>query len=207
MRTIERVLTRALLAYWKRHEEPISVERPFSMNPSDNIQVTMNLIMPLTDPSAIGKAQLVQGLAAAVHDVTAGLDNTQIVHNGRFVLVGDSLCMFSVYDGDFASYIHDFIYNIGAAFDTILSFVADPPPLPVEDFPDDFVEWVRAHDAPQLPFQDLASINPPNDPDLLKLPRRLALLLHANPNAQLFAYQAYPGATTAKVRDVLKMGW
>ena len=207
MRTIERFLTSALLAYWKRHEEPIPSERPFSMNPSDNIQVTMNLIMPLADPSPIGKAQLVQGLAAAVHDVTAGLDNTQIVHHGRFVLVGDSLCMFSVYDGDFSSYIHDFIYNIGAAFDAILSFVEDPPPLPVEDFPDDFVEWVRAHDAPQLPFQDLASLNLRTDPDLLKLPRRLALLLQAHPDAQLFAYQAYPGATAAKVRDALEMGW
>ena len=207
MRTIERLLTGALLAYWKRREGPISYDRPFSMNPSDNLQVTMNLIMPLADPSPIGKAQLVQGLASAVHDVTAGLDNTQIVHHGRFVLVGDSLCMFSVYDGDFSSYIHDFIYNIGAAFDAILSFVADPPPLPVEDFPDAFVEWVRAHDAPQLPFQDLASLNPRTDADLLKLPRRLALLLQAQPNAQLFAYQAYPGASTAKVRYMLEMGW
>lgn len=207
MRTVERVLTGALLRYWSKREPPPSVETVFSMNPTDNIQRTMNLIMPLADPSPISKAQLVQTLASALHEVTAGLNNTQIVHNGRFTIVGEYLVMFSVYDGDFSSYIRDFIYNIGAAFDGIMKFVVDPPFTPVEDYPDEFVEWVRTHDAIQLPYQDIASINPAHDPDLTKLPRRLAIFLDHHQHAQLFSYEAYPGTTVAQIRYALEQGW
>jgi len=203
----ERLMVRALVAYWKRRDPYVLAERGFSMNPSDNLQRTMNLIMPLADASALGKARLVQTLAAAVHEVTAGLDNTEIVHNGRFVIVDRCLCMFSVYDGDFSNYIRDFIYNIGAAFDGILSFVKDPPPLPVEDNPDAFIDWVKAHDAPQLPYQDIASINPAYDPDLTKIARRLVLLLDTHPDAQLFSYFAYPGVSGAQIRHALQLGW
>jgi len=207
MGMVERMLTGALLKYWAKREPAPRLQAVYSMNPSDNIQRTMNLIMPLADPSPLGKAQLVQTLAAAVHEVTAGLNNTQIVHNGRFTIVGDHLVMFSVYDGDFSDYIRDFIYNIGAAFDGIMKFVVDPPRTPVEDFPDEFVEWVRTHDAPQLPYQDIASLNPASDPDLTKLGRRLAVLLDAYPHAQLFSYLAYPGATAAQTRAALEQGW
>lgn len=207
MGIVERLLTGALLRYWKKREPPPSVETFYSMNPTDSIQRTMNLIMPLANPSPIGKAQLVQTLASAVHEVTAGLNNTQIVHNGRFTIVGDYLVMFSVYDGDFSSYIRDFIYNIGSAFDGIMKFVADPPRTPVEDYPDEFVQWIRAHDAPQLPYQDIASLNPADDPDLTKLPRRLAILLDHHQHAQLYSYLAYPGATVAQTRYALDQGW
>lgn len=204
---LERLLIHALVLYWKRREPYVPVERGFSMNPSDNIQCTMNLIMPLADSSPLVKAQLVQRLASAVHEVTAGLNNTQIVHNGRFVLVDNSLCMFSVYDGDFSNYIRDFVYNIGAAFDGILSFVKDPPQLPVEEHPDEFIEWVKAHDAPQLPFQNIAELNPASDPDLSKIPRRLVVLLDSCPNAQLYSYGAYPGRSCAQIRRDLQLGW
>jgi hypothetical protein len=204
---MERLMSRALVAYWRKRDPYVPIERTFSMNPSDNVQVTMNLIMPLADPSPIGKARLVQTLASAVHEVIAGLNNTQIVHNGRFVIVGDNLCMFSVYDGDFSNYIRDFVYNIGGAFDGLLSFVADPPPLPVEDHPDAFVEWVKTHDAPQLPYQNIAALNPPSDPDLLKIPRRLVMAMDACPNAQLFSYHAYPGFSDAQIRHALQLGW
>jgi hypothetical protein len=204
---VERMLVRVLIRYWRRRDPLPPRELTFSPNPSDNVQMTMNLIMPLADSSALGKARLVQALAGAVPEVIAGLNNTQIVHNGRFVLVDDNLLMFSVYDGDFGNYIRDFILNIGEAFDVILSFVSDPPPLPVEEHPDEFIEWVRVHDAPQLAYWDIASLNPPDDRDLAKLPRRLVLGLDRDPNAQLFSYVAYPGVSAAKVREALGMGW
>lgn len=172
------------------------------MNPSDNVQTAMNLIMPLADPSPIARAQLVGALAPAIEEVFSGLNNTGIVHFGRFTIVDGNLCMFSIFDGDFSNYIRDFIYNIGGAFDALLQFVVDPPPLPVEAHPDAFIDWVVARDALQLPEQvtDLSD-------DLLKLPRRLALLMDAEPNAQVFVYRAYPGYSAAQIRDGLGIGW
>jgi hypothetical protein len=172
------------------------------MNPSDNLQVPMNLIMPLKDPSAIGRAKLAKALLGSVEQVVAGLNNTEIVHFGRFTIVDGNLVMFSIYDGDFANYIRDFIYNVGTAFDSLLSFVKDPPPLPVESDPDAFIEWVRRHDALQMPenVTDLSD-------DVLRLPRDLAITLDENDNVQLFVYRAYPSFSAAQIRDALDLGW
>ncbi|MFT7597904.1 MAG: hypothetical protein ACI8TP_000824 [Acidimicrobiales bacterium] len=200
---VKRLLESKLLAFWRwRDPPPVLPKHPFSMNPSDNVQTAMNLVMPLADPSPIARARLVGALAPAIEEVHSGLNNTGIVHFGRFIIVDGSLCMFSIYDGDFSNYIRDFIYNIGGAFDALLEFVANPPPLPVESHPDAFIEWVIEHDAFQLPEQVTELSDDP-----LKLPRNLALVLDAEPNAQVFVYRAYPGFSAAQIRDALKIGW
>lgn len=200
--TLERLVSPVLIRFWRWRDPPKYAPSRFSMNPSDNLQIPMNLIMPLKDSSAIGRAKLAKALLGAVDQVVAGLDNTEIVHFGRFTIVDGNLVMFSIYDGDFANYIRDFIYNVGTAFDALLGFVEDPPPLPVESDPDAFIEWVRAHDALQLPenVTDLSD-------DVLRLPRDLALLLDENTNTQLFVYRAYPAYSAAQIRNALKLGW
>lgn len=198
-----RALERGLVAYWRRKEPPVPPERPFSMNPSDNVQVAMNLVMPLADPSPVGRAKLVVALLGVMEQVVAGLNNTGIVHFARFTIVEGNLCMFSMYDGDFSNYIRDFIYNIGGAFDALLVFIKDPPSLPIEHSPDEFIDWVNAHDSLQLPAEHVANVAD----DLLSLPRKLTLLLDANPNTQLFVYRAYPGHSVAQVHDALNIGW
>ena len=126
----------------------------------------MNLVMPLADSSPLGHARLIQTLGGAVEEVIAGLDNTQLVHFGRFTIVDGNLCMFSFYDGDFSNYIRDFIYNVGAAFDGLLSHVKDPPPLPVEEHPDEFIDWVMERDALQVVFPDtVLQLGPADDRD------------------------------------------
>jgi hypothetical protein len=200
--TVERLLSPLLIKYWRWRDPPTYVPRRFSMNPSDNVQVPMNLIMPLADRSAVGRAKLARALLGAVEQVVAGLNNTEIVHFGRFTIVDGNLVMFSIYDGDFANYIRDFVYNVGTAFDGLLTFVEDPPPLPVEDHPDAFIDWVRAHDALQLPenVTDLSD-------DLRKLPRDLTLIMDEHENVQLFVYRSYPSFSAAQIRDALGLGW
>ncbi len=210
----ERLLVRVLTAIWRRKDPPVLPTRPFSTNPADNIQIPMNLVMPLADNSPLGRARLIQTLAGAVEEVIAGLDNTQIVHFARFTIVDDNLCMFSFYDGDFSNYIRDFIYNVGSAFDALLAFVEDHPPLPVEQHPDEFIAWVKVHDALQLEYPASAlQLGPEDDRDIVKLTRRLILLLdecdRTDPptNVQLFAYRSYAGFTVAQIRHALKIGW
>ncbi len=200
--SLERLVAPILIKYWRWRDPPTYDPPKFSMNPSDNVQVPMNLIMPLKDASAIGRAELAKALLGSVEQVVAGLNNTEIVHFGRFTIVDGNLVMFSIYDGDFGNYIRDFIYNVGTAFDGLLAFVKDPPPLPVESDPDAFIEWVRRHDALQMPenVTDLSD-------DVLRLPRDLAITLADNDNVQLFVYRAYPAFSAAQIRDALDLGW
>src|SRR3979409_2660189 len=76
---------------------------------SDNVQQTMNLIMPLRDPTPAGRAILLQLFMAQTDVVLSGLHNVGTVHYARFDLLDDKLCLFSIFDGDFAAYIRDFI--------------------------------------------------------------------------------------------------
>jgi hypothetical protein len=210
----ERLLVRVLTAIWRRKDPPALPGHDYSTNPSDNIQIPMNLVMPLADNSPLGRARLIQTLAGAVQEVIAGLDNTQIVHFARFTIVDANLCMFSFYDGDFSNYIRDFIYNVGSAFDGLLSFIKGHPPLPVEQHPDEFIQWVKDHDALQLEYPtSVLQLGPEDDRDIVKMSRRLLLLLdecsRTDPptNVQLFAYRSYPGFTVAQIRNAFKIGW
>jgi len=210
----ERMLVRALTAIWRRKDPPVLPERAFSTNPSDNIQIPMNLVMPLADTSPLGRARLIQTMAGAIPEVVAGLDNTQIVHFARFTIVEENLCMFSFYDGDFSNYIRDFIYNVGSAFDALLVFIKDHPPLPVEQHPDEFIQWVKDRDAIQLVYPDsVLALGPEDDRDIVKMSRRLVLLLdecrRTDPptNVQLFAYRSYPGYSVAQIRHAFEIGW
>src|SRR5271170_4967495 len=116
-------------------------------SPPVSLQRPMTLVMPLADPSYAGIQSLMQNvfMAPGVSLGTA-LDNGGTVHFARFVVIENSLVMASSYDGNFADYIQMFIHTIGDVFELLMGFVVDPPPLPVQQHPDAFVDWVHAHD-------------------------------------------------------------
>jgi hypothetical protein len=201
-RWLERSFERALIAYWRRREPFVQPGRTFSVAPGDNIQQTMNLVMPLRDTSPVTLAHLASAMGSVQDVLSAGLDNVGTVHFARFDVIGGRLCMISVYDGDFATYIRDFIVTIGAVFDLLLDYVDDPiPPRPVEKNIDAFIDWVDEHDL--LQFGNVLSLGP----DLETLPRRVVLLFDACPETQLAVYRSYPGYTVAQIRRALGLGW
>ena len=179
----------------------------------------MNLVMPLKDTSAIGRAKATLAIAQNVDEIFAGLDNVGTVHFARFVLIGDYLCMISVYDGDFSNYIRDFIATIGSVFDQVVKLVEGGEAItPSANHIEAFIDWVHAHDlfqAPDLPtdlftLQDAArgTARASARDGLRLLPRDLILQLHANPNVSLGGgYRAYPGFSAAQVRQKLGVGW
>ena len=197
-----RVMEKGLLAYWQRRDPQDPPRIPTSMNPSDNVQIALNLVMKLQDKSPIARARLGQALGPAMEEVFAGLNNTGLVHFGRMTVVDGYINLLTIYDGDFTNYVRDFVYNVGPAFNIILSFVADAPSLPVEDHPDEFVEWVMSHNALQLPENSMDLSD-----DISTLPRRLALIMDDHDAVQYFVYRAYPGYSMAQIRDALKIGW
>ncbi len=102
-----------------------------ALQPSENLQRMMNLIMPLKDTSPVGRAHAAFAIAQNVDAIFAGLENVGTIHFARFDLIGDNICMLSVYDGDFTNYIRDFIVTIGSVFDAVIDLVeggrqADP---------------------------------------------------------------------------------
>lgn len=197
-----RLLTRVLIRVWQRLDPTEVPRRPSSLALADNVQGSMNLIMPLRHPGPDTTAQLAQLLVAQNDALFTGLDNVGTVHFARFDIVDGKLCMISIYDGDFATYIRDFIVAIGDIFDALMGFVADPPPTPVQEHIDAFIDWVDARDLLQLP-ENLTVLSD----DLQKLPRKLLSVVDQQPNVQLGVYRAYPGLSAAQVRQRVGFQW
>lgn len=89
--------------------------------------------------------------------INAGLDAVGTVHFARFLPApgftsdpptSQTLWVMTEYDGTFDQYIQDFVNQMGDVFDKLLSFVSDPPPLPVQSNIAAFGKWVAAHNAP-----------------------------------------------------------
>ncbi|MCZ8147830.1 MAG: hypothetical protein O9325_08290 [Roseomonas sp.] len=213
---------RVVVPYWAARcpTPPLPGGPRPAIQPGENVQRMMNLVMPLKNKSAIGRAEAAIAIAENVDEIFAGLDNVGTVHFARFVVIGDNLCMISVYDGDFSNYIRDFIAAIGSVFNAIVAQVeGGEKVIPCEKNIDAFIEWVHAHDLFQLPdfptdlldLQDEArgvKSRPPAPGLMRSLSRELVLQFHANPNAMLGGgYKAYPGYSVAQLRSKLGVGW
>ena len=190
-----------------------------SVQPGDNVQRMMNLIMPLKDKSAVGRALAALAIAQNKDEIYAGLDNVGTVHFARFVIVDDNICMFSVYDGDFTNYIRDFIVTIGSVFDDVVGLVeGGDDVIPSAHNVEKFIDWVHDHDAYQVSdvatdiLRDQEAANgdtgPGGNDNLRLLPRSLILQLNVNTNVSLGSgYRAYPGYSVAQVRQQFGVGW
>ncbi len=201
----EILLERILISFWRRASPVTTPRPPFLTAPADNLQRHMNLVMPLADQTAVGRAAAVQAVAASIDEVFTGLSNVGTVHQARFDLVGGNLCMFSVYDGDFEAYIRDFISVFGSVFDALMKIVVDPPPHPCETAPQDFIDWIGRHDSVQIPG-DLTMLFP-DEPHIKNLSRDLVLLLDQNANIQIGRFSNYPGLSAAQIRMATGSGW
>jgi hypothetical protein len=210
-----------LVPLWARLTpvKPLSGGPRPSFQHGDNVQCMMNLIMPLKIKSPIGRAEAALAIAQNKDAIYAGLNNVGTVHFARFVIVGDNICMFSVYDGDFTNYIRDFIVTIGSVFDAVVSLVdGGDDVIPSEYNVEAFIEWVHAHDMYQVPdlatgiLRDQEALNgdtaASGNDDLRLLPRQLILQLNVNNNVSLGSgYRAYPGYSAAQVRQQFGSGW
>jgi hypothetical protein len=68
------------------------------------------------------------------------------VHYSRFTVLSDkSLLFLGDFDGDFAALMGELAKRAGAVFDAIFAHVVEPPPTPIADHADAFVEWAAEH--------------------------------------------------------------
>jgi hypothetical protein len=217
----KRVASRTLVPFWawRTPVRPLPGGPHSSFQPGDNVQCMMNLIMPLKIKSPIGRAEAALAIAQNKDAIYAGLNNVGTVHFARFVIVGDNICMFSVYDGDFTNYIRDFIATIGGVFNAVVKLVeGGDDVIPCEENVEAFIQWVHERDLYQVPdtatdfLRDQEALNgdgaASGNDDLTLLPRKMVLQLRANANVSLGSgYRAYPGFSVAQVRKQLETGW
>lgn len=190
-----------------------------TVQPGDNVQRMMNLILPLKDKTAVGRAQAAMAIASNLDEIYAGLDNVGTVHFARFVIIENNMCMISCYDGDFSNYIRDFVAQLGTVFDGVVALIeGGETMIPTRDNIDAFINWVHDRDVYQIPdtATDLLHYGTIGHPaaksgevaDLRLIARALILQLHANPNALLGSgYRGYPGISAARIRDKMGLGW
>src|ERR1700730_6331699 len=154
MAVIKFLTAHILVPYWawRTPVSPLPGGPPFSVQPGDNVQRMMNLVMPLKDKSAVGRAKAALAIAQNKDEIYAGLDNVGTVHFARFVIIDNNICMLSVYDGDFTNYIRDFIATIGSVFDAVVELVeGGEHVIPSEQNIEKFIDWVHDHDMYQVP--------------------------------------------------------
>jgi hypothetical protein len=214
---------RVLVPYWA-WRTPVKRQPGgphFSIQPGDNVQRMMNLVMPLKEKNAVGRAQAALAIAKNKDEIYAGLDNVGTVHFARFVIIDNNICMLSVYDGDFTNYIRDFIATIGSVFDAVVELVeGGKDVIPSAVHVEKFIDWVHDHDMYQVPdlatdlLRDQETLNgdtaASGNDDLRQLPRRLVLQLNLKDNRNVSlgsGYRAYPGYSAAQVRKQLGIGW
>jgi len=125
--------------------------------PADNqVQNPLTLVMIIrsTDDHRILQTKLghLQSLPRDKNPVITALDKIATVHFARFVFLDETrLAVITTYDGDFDAYINEFVDHIGDVFNDLLQHMDDAPPLPVQQHPQEFLDYVRRNDLRCLP--------------------------------------------------------
>ncbi|HET9116811.1 MAG TPA: hypothetical protein VFN75_01825 [Pseudonocardiaceae bacterium] len=120
-------------------------------SPPQPVQSPLTLVMTAKstqDYTALQQIiQQLQALPPEKNPITTALNNLANVHFARFVFLDNNqIGVITTYDGDFDSYINDFINEIGDVFNALLKHVADSPPVPVQTYRQEFLEFVYNHD-------------------------------------------------------------
>ncbi|BCM88193.1 hypothetical protein IAD21_00020 [Abditibacteriota bacterium] len=137
---------------------PATTPQTPSVSPAKPVQNALTWIMTIKSPEDYQKLQgLVQQLSSAPagqNPIAAAADTLGIIHFLRFVFLENNtkLGVMTIYDGDFDTYVNEFVNQVGPIFDAVLAHMADAPPLPTQTYRAQFNAYVRANDVPVVMF-------------------------------------------------------
>ena len=132
------------------HVRPIRLQpvKPFNgggLSIEPQVQNALNLALPLKNRAQMpALLTLIEQATDQIHDALTGL---HYVHFARFLPTPDfsTLQVVTTYDGDLDSYLMDFVKVLGPEFNAILEFVEGAPSLPVQQYPQEFIAFVKAN--------------------------------------------------------------
>src|SRR5271165_5920552 len=102
------------------------------------------LSFPLKSP-ADAKA-LAEELPPLMPKLFQAADTIGTIHYSRFTILSERTLLFlGDFDGEFSQLMADLAKLAGPVFEAILRHVEKPPPTPVADNAEAFVEWTASH--------------------------------------------------------------
>ncbi|WP_156373284.1 hypothetical protein [Pseudorhodoferax sp. Leaf267] len=112
-------------------------------------QASLNVAMRLKSPVKDSAARVRDVLRAGAPRIEEALRTSQHVHFAWFELIESDtvLVLHTVYDGPFAAYIQHFALKAGDIFDALFECIQNPPPMPVDKFPDEFVAHIQRYNS------------------------------------------------------------
>jgi hypothetical protein len=109
------------------------------------------VILPAKSRIAFYEIQLL--LRIRGRGITKDLDTVGTPHFAQFVPLEDNqIGFFTVYDGNFDTYIADFTKNIGQVFDLLFRFTKGAPPSPCRKHLQEFIEFATAANRAPIGF-------------------------------------------------------
>lgn len=107
----------------------------------------------LPGKSWLGYQEIQMLLRLRAHGITNDLDSVGTPHFAQFVPLEDQqVGFFTVYDGDFDTYIADFTKNIGQVFDLLFKFTKGAPPSPVRKHLQEFIDFAAGANRTPIGF-------------------------------------------------------
>ena len=114
-------------------------------------QLPFLVILPAKSHLAFIELELL--LKARGRGIQNDLNKVGTPHFAQFVPLEDNqLGFFTVYDGDFDTYIADFTKNIGEVFDLIFKFTKNPPPSPCRKHLQEFIDFAAGANRTPIGF-------------------------------------------------------
>jgi hypothetical protein len=99
---------------------------------------------PLKSP--VGADELAEKLTPLMPEMFRAEDGIGTVHYSRFTVLSDKTLLFlGDFDGEFGTLMLELATKTGPVFDTIFKHVDSPPPMPVAQNAEAFIEWAAEH--------------------------------------------------------------
>jgi hypothetical protein len=113
-------------------------------------QSCLNVATRLKSPVRDNADRVREVIRSGAPRIEQALRESRHVHFAWFELIDSEsvLVLHTVYDGPFAAYIQDFALKVGDLFDQLFECIEDPPPMPVDKFPNEFVALIQRFNRP-----------------------------------------------------------
>lgn len=113
-------------------------------------QQSLNVVMRIKTPTAANAEALRGVIRYGAPRIETVLRASRHVHFAWFEFIeNDSkLVLHTIFDGDFNAYLQHFALVVGDVFDRLFRYIEDAPPLPVSEFPNEFVGAIRLFHRP-----------------------------------------------------------
>jgi hypothetical protein len=113
-------------------------------------QQSLNVVMRIKAPIPENAERLKRVIAGGAPRIESALIKARHVHFAWFEFIENEtkLVLHTVYDGDFEAYVSHFALTVDDMFDQLFMSIEGSPPLPVRDYPNEFVETLRRFNLP-----------------------------------------------------------